>query len=155
VTVAREPSSQDGPVWVIAQAEAELAERYGGLTGNELGIGGAVFDPPSGAFLVARADEDAAAVGGVGVRAVADGKAEVRRLWVERAWRNRGVAKALMRSLELTARDLGFSRLELGTGDRQREAVALYESTGWRRVTTDYAGHELPVSVHRFVKTLS
>jgi GNAT superfamily N-acetyltransferase len=154
ITVALEPANSEGPVWVIAQAEAELAERYGGLTGNELGIGGTLFDPPTGAFLVARCGRDAVPIGGVGIRSVADDVAEVRRLWVDPSWRNRGVAKSLMRSLELTARELGFSRLELGTGDRQHEAVALYESTGWRRVTTDGTGQELPDSVRKFVKTL-
>ncbi len=153
--MCREPAGQDGPRWVVAQAEAELVVRYGGLTANELGLTGSTFDSPSGAFLVARVAGRPEPIGGVGVRGVRVGTAEVRRLWVDPAWRGRGVARALMAALEDAARALGFSELELGTGDRQPEAVALYSSTGWRRPTVDAGGRPVPVRIIRFTKSLA
>jgi GNAT superfamily N-acetyltransferase len=155
VAVCREPASEDGPRWVVAQAEAELVVRYGSLTANELGLTGRAFDPPSGAFLVARAAGRPEPIGGVGVRGVRAVTAEVRRLWVDPAWRGRGVARALMAALEDTAGALGFSELELGTGDRQPEAVALYTSTGWRQRAVDGEGHPLPARTLRFTKSLA
>ena len=134
LTVARESSAGDGPRWVVAQAEAELVVRYGGLDDGELGLTAAMFDPPTGAFVVGRAGSAGPPVGGVGVRAVGPGLGEVRRLWVDPGWRGQGVARRLMAALEDAARGLGLSGLRLATGERQPEAMALYESSGWERV---------------------
>src|SRR5271167_4762465 len=54
VVLAREPYGDDGPRWVVARAEAEIVKRYGNLDGDEQGLTAAMFDPPNGAFLVAR-----------------------------------------------------------------------------------------------------
>jgi GNAT superfamily N-acetyltransferase len=131
LTVAAEPYDSDGPRWVVAQAEAELVVRYGLVHESELGLTAAMFDPPLGAFLVARAGAAGPPVGGVGLRALRPGLGQVRRLWVDPTRRQQGVARSLMVALEETARDLGMTALRLSTGERQPEAVALYEATGW------------------------
>ena len=46
-------------------------------------------------------------------------------------FRGRGVGRALLAALEDEARSLGAKRLVLETGERMREAVALYERTGF------------------------
>jgi hypothetical protein len=43
----------------------------------------------------------------------------------------------------------------LATGDRQPEAVALYEGTGWERAHVDRDGRPLPVCHIRFAKILT
>ncbi len=149
LTVAREPYAGDGPRWVVAQAEAELVARYGELDDGERGLAAAMFDPPAGAFLVGRAGSAGPPVGGVGVRVVAPGLGEVRRLWVDPDCRGQGVARHLMATLEDAARSLGLSALRLVTGERQPEAVALYESSGWERVEVGGAPCGL-----RFIKAL-
>ena len=149
ITVAREPYAGAGPRWVVAQAEAELVVRYGGLDDGELGLTAAMFDPPAGAFVVGRAGSAGPPVGGVGVRAVGPGLGEVRRLWVDPDWRGQGVARRLMAALEDAARTLGLSSLRLATGERQPEAVALYESSGWERLEVGGAACGL-----RFTKEL-
>jgi GNAT superfamily N-acetyltransferase len=152
--IALHPERYDGegPLWVVMQAEAELVARYGGLDDGELGLTAVMFDPPTGAFLVARAGD--VPVGGGGVRRVGPGVGEVKRLWVDPAWRERGIGRRLMDRLEEAARDLGLVALHLDTGDRQPEAVALYESTGWERLRTDLEGRPLPARHLRFAKTL-
>jgi ribosomal protein S18 acetylase RimI-like enzyme len=139
LTLAREPYGDEGAQWVVAQAEAELVVRYGGLDDGELGLTAAMFDPPAGAFVVGRAGSAGPPVGGVGVRALGPGLGEVRRLWVDPGWRGRGTARRLMAALEDAARDLGLTSLRLVTGERQPEAVALYASSGWDRVDVDGA----------------
>ena len=153
ITIGREDYGGDGPRFVVARAEAELVDRYGFLDAGETGLTAAMFDPPQGAFWVARRAGDAGPpVGGVGLRAIdAPGTGEVRRLWVDPAWRGQGLGRALMAALEQEAADLGHTTLRLATGDRQPEAVALYESTGWERLTAD-ADAEL--CAIRFVKSL-
>ena len=150
-TIRREDYGSDGPRLVVARAEAELVARYGFLDAGERGLTAAMFDPPAGAFLVARTDAAGQPLGGVGLRTVAPGTGEVRRLWVEPAWRGRGVGRALMAALEDEARRLGQARLRLATGGRQPEAVALYVATGWARVDD---GRPVEVCGIRFVKPL-
>ena len=155
VDVCREPYDAEGSRWVVARAEEELVARYDMLDDGELGLSAAMFVPPSGAFLVARAEEATDPVGGVGVRTVAAGTGEVRRLWVDPQWRRRGIARALMDGLEQAARDLGLDTLRLATGDRQPEAVALYDASGWTRARVDtYEGPAETVCVFVFVKSL-
>jgi hypothetical protein len=73
----------------VAQAEAELVARYGFLDDGELGLTAVMFDPPAGVFLIARTESRGQPVGGAGLRTVATGTGEVRRLWVDPAWPRR------------------------------------------------------------------
>jgi hypothetical protein len=59
-----------------------------------------------------------------------------------------------MDEMESVAVSLGFSSLHLATGDRQPEAVALYEGTGWGRRRHDHAGALLPDWHLQFSKPL-
>lgn len=139
---------------MVARAESELARRYGALDESERGLVPTMFEPPQGAFVVARAAGRALPVGGVGVRSSAPGTGEVKRLWVDPDWRERGVGRALMAALEGAAQRLGFDSLELATGDRQPEAVALYAATGWERRRLDDEGRALPACHLWFTKHL-
>jgi GNAT superfamily N-acetyltransferase len=153
--LATEPAADAGPRWVVARAEEELLARYGFLDDTELGLTPAMFDPPGGAFLVARAAQRPEPVGGVGLRRVGHGLGEVKRLWVDPNWRGRGLGRALMSALEQTARDLDLCGLCLATGDRQPEAIALYTSSGWEGRVEDADGTPLPPGYFRFAKRLT
>lgn len=48
--------------------------------------------------------------------------------------RRLGVARRVLELLEARAREMGYSAVRLGTGLRQPEALALYESCGYCRV---------------------
>jgi len=160
--VAPEPFASPDAGRLLAAAYAELEERYGPgphdvdraddadlahrpLTADQ-------FEPPAGAFLVARLA--GAAVGCVGLRRLPDGSAEVKRLFVERQRRGEGTARALMDELEAVAWDLGYRQLRLETGGRQPEAIALYRSSGWASAPT-YLGAERHDSSVYFEKALS
>jgi GNAT superfamily N-acetyltransferase len=154
ISMRPEPYGSDGPRWVVARAEAELVARYGGLDDGELGLTAAMFDPPGGVFLIARTEGRSEPVGGVGLRTVATGTGEVRRLWVDPAWRGRGVGRDLMAGLEDVARDRDLSVLRIETGDRQPEAVALYGGMGWERILVTPDGAPLPAGWIRFRKVV-
>ena len=156
LTLAREPYGDDGSRWVVAQAEAEIVTRYGELEDAEKGLTSAMFDPPAGAFLVARrGSAPGPPAGGVGVRTLRPGLGQIRRLWVDPAWRGHGIARTLMAGVEDAARELGLTSLRLGTGDRQPEAVALYASSGWERVLVGDDGRPVPPRHIWFTKQLS
>jgi GNAT superfamily N-acetyltransferase len=61
-----------------------------------------------------------------------DGEWEVKRVIVADGQRGRGIGRLLMAELEAVARAGGAPRLILQTGDRQPEAVRLYERVGYR-----------------------
>jgi GNAT superfamily N-acetyltransferase len=57
---------------------------------------------------------------------------EVKRMWVEPAFRGRGIASALLQQLEQWAVELGYQRCVLETGKKQVEALGLYPKNGYR-----------------------
>jgi GNAT superfamily N-acetyltransferase len=56
---------------------------------------------------------------------------EVKRVFVRPDHRGRGISKQLMLELEDVARERGVTSLILQTGNRQAEAIALYERIGY------------------------
>jgi GNAT superfamily N-acetyltransferase len=155
VSVSVEPFESEAVRWVVAHAEAELVLRYGFMADSETGLSSERFDPPAGAFLVARLGPGAPAVGGVGLRPHSPDIGEVKRLWVDPAWRAQGISRALMGGLEATARQLGFRSLRLETGVLQPEAIALYDSSGWQRQHEDWEGGPILLGSVHFTKDLA
>jgi GNAT superfamily N-acetyltransferase len=72
---------------------------------------------------------------------------ELQRMFVARAARRDGVARALLARLEHEARQHGYRQLVLETGARQQPAIALYSACGWRRIAAygTYAGDPMSV----------
>lgn len=87
------------------------------------------YVPPRGAIWFALAEDGAA--GCVALRPLSDDVAEVKRMYVDRAWRGRGVGRALLETLIAHARALGYHRLRLGTIADMTAARALYHSLGF------------------------
>jgi GNAT superfamily N-acetyltransferase len=61
--------------------------------------------------------------------------------------RGRGVSRALLAELEQKAAGAGYHRIQLETGERQPEAISLYESAGWERITPYGQFADDPLSV--------
>jgi GNAT superfamily N-acetyltransferase len=79
---------------------------------------------------------------------------EVKRVYVRSDYRGQGISKQLMLELEAIAIERGVSSLILQTGNRQTEAIALYENIGY--VPIDRFGAYEPVSFFLcFGKTLA
>lgn len=88
------------------------------------------YVPPRGGLWLATSGERG--VGCVALRPVASDVAEVKRMFVDEAWRGRGVGRALMETLVAGARERGYRTLRLGTLADMTVAQALYESLGFR-----------------------
>ena len=82
-------------------------------------------------FLVARDGDGVAA--GCGAFVKRGSYAEVKRMFVEPAFRGQGVGGALMADITLRATQAGMTSLMLETGISQPEAIALYERDGFVR----------------------
>ena len=59
---------------------------------------------------------------------------EVKRMYVEPGVRERGYSRRMLAALEDAARRVGYVALRLETGNRQPEAIGLYELAGYRRI---------------------
>lgn len=138
------PARFDEPevVELVAENMRDLSERYGG-TGDDTPIAAADFVPPDGAFLVAVRDEDGLLVGSGGWRRHGT-DAELKRMFTRAEARGQGVARRILTAIEDSARAAGCHRVILETGDKQPEAIALYESAGYERIADFgyYQGHE-------------
>ena len=86
---------------------------------------------PDVLFAVARTDGGDAV--GCGALVVGDGYAEVKRMFTLPTHRGKGVARAVLKLLEQSARTRGLTQFMLETGYLQPEAITLYERTGYRR----------------------
>ena len=84
-------------------------------------------------FLVLR-DDDGTAIGCGGIARFDETRGEVKRMYVVPGARGRGLGRALLDELESAARRLGYTSVVLETGDRQAQAVGLYESSGYVRI---------------------
>ena len=83
---------------------------------------------------VALAFVDGEAAGCAGLKRHSETDGEVKRLWVEPAFRGRRIASGLMDRIEEKARQAGFRRLILQTRPAMADAVRLYESRGYRLI---------------------
>ena len=115
---------------MVEQVQAEYVQLYGGP--DAALVDPAEFAPPQGLFLVGLLAGAPVAMGGW--RRIAEDAAEIKRMYVVRPARRRGLSRRLLAELERTAAAAGLARLVLNTGPEQPAAIALYESTGYRPV---------------------
>ena len=90
------------------------------------------LEAPEVTVLVARSAGKA--LGMVALIDNSDGTAELKRMFVTPAARGRGIAAALIRSLETVAADAGTRTVRLETGPLQHAAIRLYERSGYRPI---------------------
>jgi putative acetyltransferase len=121
---------------LIEHLSAELSDRYQEDDGTGHFRIEDVLQPRSG-FLLARWQGQAVGCGAF--RPLMGDIAEIKRMYVEPAFRGRGIARRLLAALEAGARQAGFARVWLETGTAQPEALGLYETSGYRVI--DNYGH--------------
>jgi GNAT superfamily N-acetyltransferase len=125
---------------MVDAAMADLIQRYGGA-GDDNPIADGEFDPPHGGFLVAWLDGEPVACGGWRSLTMAsdsgtpEAVAEIKRMYAVPAARGTGVAAALLRAIEQSAREAGMPRIVLETGGGNPEAIAFYAKHGYERIT--------------------
>jgi GNAT superfamily N-acetyltransferase len=118
---------------LIAAAQAELGERYGG-TGDGTPICHSEFEPPAGAFFIVYLAGEPAGCAGWRSHGSDGLVAELKRLYICPKARRNGIARALLSTVEESAQSYGRTRMILECGDRQPEAISLYLSMGYQPI---------------------
>lgn len=132
---------------LIEEVQRVYVERYG--SEDETPLDPLMFEPPTGSFFVGYVGGDPVATGAwrrhdvpaLGLGATA----EVKRMYVVPRAQRCGHARRMLAVLEADAAACGAAAMILETGTRQPEAIALYESAGYRPVAGfgHYAGDSL------------
>lgn len=142
LTIAAEDPRSIDAVRLVTETCVELGRRYG--------TNASVFHPedampPHGGFILARMNGEAA--GCAAFRRMDEHAAEVKRMFVTSAHRRKGIARRLLAEIEAFIAQQGYTTARLETGTLQEEAIALYESAGYRRIPPfgPYVGN--PISV--------
>ncbi len=125
--IAVEPVRQAEAAELIALSDAYSLERY--PAEGHFGSSVEELDGNDVSFVIMRVD--GAAIGCVAMKWNADRTAELKRLFVRAEGRGRGAGRKLMAVAENLARDRGMERVNLETGPLNREAVSLYEASGF------------------------
>ena len=118
-----DPVAQD----LVEQVQQEYVARYGGR--DEAVVDPAEFLPPQGLFLAAEVDGEP--VGSGAWRAMGNGVAEMKRVYVASRMRRRGLAQLIVAALERSAVQAGRRSVVLNSGAEQPEALRLYEQLGY------------------------
>ena len=146
-TFALESPRQNDVIDLLERGEAFARSRYPVDRCYLLDVDELAADGVS--VFVARDGGDA--LGMVALVDRGDGSGEIKRLFVHDRARGRGVAGGLLEALEAHARSRGIRTVQLETGTKQPEAVALYEKHGYRHIpkSGQYVGDETSLCMEK------
>ena len=129
IAIAAESPLQDDVRALIAELNTTLL----GLTPREFvfHMTAEQMAEPDTTVFIAREDGKAVACGAL--KRHADGIGEVKRMYTRPSHRGRKIGALIVERVEALARDEGFERLVLETGDRHPAAWTVYERAGFTR----------------------
>jgi GNAT superfamily N-acetyltransferase len=139
--IALVTEAADSPVSLELQQAyfADIASRYPGWSPDLIpSADPAEVAPPVGAWVVIYLDDQPVGCGGL--KRLDDASGELKRIYLAGAARGRGLGRRLLEELERHARELGYERLRLDTGNLQPEALGLFHSAGYEEIP-DYNGN--------------
>jgi GNAT superfamily N-acetyltransferase len=89
------------------------------------------------AFWVVESESEI--VGSFGIESHNAGDTELRRMYLDKAHRGRGIAQRMLEQAQAEARALGFKKMILSTAEIQRSAVVFYRKSGFQQIRTETA----------------
>lgn len=99
------------------------------------------YAPPGGELLLAKAGDHV--LGCIGLKPLAPGVAEIKRLYVREQARGKGLARRLVEGILEIAVERGYAEVKLDTLPQMEAAIALYKSFGFAPVPA-YGSHPYP-----------
>lgn len=87
---------------------------------------------PRGAYFLGWIGQTVVASGAL--RPIDERAVELRRMYVQRDHRKKGIARSMVERLEREARALGYEWIRLETGYKQEPAMALYRACGFQPI---------------------
>lgn len=100
---------------------------------------------------------DGNAVGCGAIKEFGEETMEIKRMFVHPEFRRQGIAKQILEQLEIWANELKYDTCILETGNKQTEAVALYQKLGYEVIPNygQYENVESSICMQKKLKDLS
>ena len=127
LSIAQETPHQDEVLRLLRQSDAYSASLYPPESRHPIAVD--ALAAPEVRFFVARLDGQAVGCGALVLGA--SGQAELKRMFVDPVARGRGVGRAILQTIEETARRERVRLIQLETGVSNREALGLYRRCGY------------------------
>jgi GNAT superfamily N-acetyltransferase len=123
-------------------APAEMRERFeqyilAAISGEMSKLSDTFSQANRSAFWVVETGEEI--IGMFGIERRNDETTELRRMYLDRRYRGRGIAQRMLQCAEARAREFGFSKLILSTAEVQKAAIAFYCKSGYGLVRSERA----------------
>ncbi len=134
IVIAPEPADSADAAACLRRYMAELDERFdiGFDPDAALPLEPEAISPPRGVLLLARRDGEPVGCGAV--KFLADGLAEIKRMWISPSARGLGLGRRMLVELEDRAAEEGCTRVQLDTNGTLVEAIAMYRAFGYVEV---------------------
>jgi ribosomal protein S18 acetylase RimI-like enzyme len=71
----------------------------------------------------------------VALRKFAEGICEMKRLYLRKETRGKGMGTTLAEKIIMKAKELGYKKMQLDTIETMKEAIALYKSMGFKEIS--------------------
>ncbi len=135
VVVRAEDPSNEAVHWCLGQYFEELDKRLPEalMADRDALTDCTEFSGDGCLFLVASVDGHWMGCGGL-KRLTAE-SVYIKRMWVDEAWRGKGIGRHLLTLLENQAKALGYSVVKLETNRLLHEAIQLYRTQDYQRVS--------------------
>jgi GNAT superfamily N-acetyltransferase len=104
------------------------------------------FLPPNGRLLLGEVDEQV--VGLACMKQLDDTICEIKRMYVRREFRGRGLGRGLLQRLIDEANQMGYLVMRLDSAGFMKAAHTLYRSIGFQEIAP-YEGSEIPSEFHQ------
>lgn len=149
-TVAIEPPRQPELLELLQLGDEFALSLYPADSCYMLDVG--ELESPDTSVFVARAGSDALGMAALVERA--DGKAELKRMFVHDRARGKGIAVDILTAIEAHARGRGVHTIQLETGPKQLAVIALYEKLGYRHIPNfgPYVGDDFSVCMEKVLE---
>jgi DNA-binding MarR family transcriptional regulator/GNAT superfamily N-acetyltransferase len=120
--------------WAMGRYVEELVERFDTDfdPGQAFMEGGESTRSSTDVFVAAYRDVEVVGCGGL--QELEEGVGEIKRMWVAQCMRGLGIGRRLLGDLEARAAALGYTHTRLDTNTSLHEAIAMYESAGYRKI---------------------
>ncbi|MCH5715524.1 GNAT family N-acetyltransferase [Niabella hibiscisoli] len=136
ITIHRTNSEDTSFKGLVIELDKDLAKRNGDT--NDFF---AQFNKMDLIKNVVVAFDDAVPVGCGAMKPYNQSAMEIKRMYVLPDRRGKGIAVSILQELEAWARELGYAKCVLETGDQMPEAIGLYSKTGYQ-VIPNYGPYE-------------
>jgi putative acetyltransferase len=130
MTITEHPIDSEEAKLLIQELDTELYQHYPAHSVHRVNV--EEFIKARGRFFIVKIDGERVGCGAL--RPIDTSSAEIKRLYVRKAFRGKGISRSILNHLESLARELGVSQLMVETGDRQPEAQALFRSNGYQQI---------------------